>query len=139
MSAHLVSLGGPRDIAIDRVLLVVGRHPHCDVRLDSPRVSRRHCCLAIDRDGVLVRDLGSTNGIRINGVSVEVGLLRPGDVLAIAQYRFRLELRADVTIEVRAVILPIAIDEATGSGLVPRETIPDESSLSVAAGIDPRN
>lgn len=40
---------------------------------------------------VFVRDLGSTNGIRINGQRVENGRLRPGDELSIAHIRYRLE------------------------------------------------
>ena len=40
---------------------------------------------------VVVRDLGSTNGIRINGQRIEIGRLRPGDELSIAQIRYRLE------------------------------------------------
>jgi hypothetical protein len=40
---------------------------------------------------VLVRDLGSTNGIRINGQRVEIGRLKPGDELSIAHIRYRLE------------------------------------------------
>jgi hypothetical protein len=40
---------------------------------------------------VVVRDLGSTNGIRINGQRVEMGRLRPGDELSIAHIRYRLE------------------------------------------------
>jgi len=38
-----------------------------------------------------VRDLGSTNGIRINGQRVQIGRLRPGDELSIAHIRYRLE------------------------------------------------
>ena len=72
------------------MLTVVGRDQGCDVRLDSSRVSRRHCCLALDGDEVLVRDLGSTNGVSINGLRVEVGVLRQGDLLGIAHLRFRL-------------------------------------------------
>ncbi len=40
---------------------------------------------------VLVRDLGSTNGIRINGQRVEIGRLKAGDELSIAHIRYRLE------------------------------------------------
>ncbi|MGE3822255.1 MAG: FHA domain-containing protein, partial [Isosphaeraceae bacterium] len=40
---------------------------------------------------VIVRDLGSTNGIRLNGQRVEFGRLRPGDELSIAHIRFRLD------------------------------------------------
>jgi pSer/pThr/pTyr-binding forkhead associated (FHA) protein len=42
-------------------------------------------------DEVLVRDLGSTNGIRINGMRIETGTVRPGDELSIANFRYRLE------------------------------------------------
>jgi hypothetical protein len=44
-----------------------------------------------DKDEVVVRDLGSTNGIRINGERVERGRLRTGDELSIAHIRYRLE------------------------------------------------
>jgi pSer/pThr/pTyr-binding forkhead associated (FHA) protein len=93
MPALLVSLDGNADIPLDPivVLVVVGRCHRCNVRIASPRVSRRHCCLALDRDGVLVRDLGSTNGTRINRQRIEEGLLRPGDELSIAHFRYRLE------------------------------------------------
>jgi pSer/pThr/pTyr-binding forkhead associated (FHA) protein len=75
---------------------MVGRHPHCDVRLRSIRVSRWHCCLTEIDGAVMVRDLGSTNGTLINGRRIEAGRLRPGDELSIANLRFRLERgRAD--------------------------------------------
>jgi len=44
-----------------------------------------------DHGDLIVRDLGSTNGIRINGQRVEMGRLRPGDELSIAHIRFRLD------------------------------------------------
>lgn len=90
MSTRLVPLDGGSDILLDRPFLVVGRHPACDARLDSLRVSRRHCCLAWENGQVVVRDLGSTNGIRINGMRVETGRLLEGDELSIAHLRYRL-------------------------------------------------
>jgi hypothetical protein len=48
-----------------------------------------------DHDQVVVRDLGSTNGIRINGMRVETGRVRPGDELSIAHIRYRLEGEGD--------------------------------------------
>lgn len=91
MPSRLVALDEGPDIPVDRTMVVVGRHPQCDARLDSIRVSRRHCCMAEDNGEVVVRDLGSTNGIRINGQRVEAGRLRPGDELSIAHIRYRLE------------------------------------------------
>jgi len=93
MSARLISLDGSADIPLDRLIVVVGRHRGCDARLDSARVSRRHCCLALESDGLLVRDLGSTNGTWINGERIDVGELLPGDELSIAHLRYSLELR----------------------------------------------
>lgn len=91
MPTRLVALDEGPDIPLDRTMVVVGRHPQCDARLDSLRVSRHHCCMTQDNGEVVVRDLGSTNGVRINGQRVEVGRLRPGDELSIAHIRYRLE------------------------------------------------
>jgi pSer/pThr/pTyr-binding forkhead associated (FHA) protein len=85
-----VSLDGNADFRLDAALTIVGRCRTCEVCLDSWQVSRRHCCLAFTRGEVVVRDLGSTNGTRINGLLVERGVLRAGDVLGIAHLRFRL-------------------------------------------------
>lgn len=94
MNARLVALDEGPDIDLDRAMVVVGRHPACDARLDSLRVSRHHCCMMPDNGEVLVRDLGSTNGIRINGQRVEIGRLRVGDELSIAHIRYRLDTGA---------------------------------------------
>lgn len=91
MPARLVALDEGPDINLDRAMVVVGRHPSCDTRLDSLRVSRHHCCMTHENGEVMVRDLGSTNGIRINGQRVEIGRIRAGDELSIAHIRYRLE------------------------------------------------
>jgi predicted component of type VI protein secretion system len=76
---------------VDYRLVLVGRHPQCDARLDSDWVSLRHCVLTEDRGEVVVRDLGSTNGTWINGRRVKQGRLKPGDEMTIAHGRYRLE------------------------------------------------
>lgn len=91
MTARLVALDEGPDIVLDRAMVVVGRHPACDARLDSLRVSRHHCCMMQESGEVVVRDLGSTNGIRINGQRVEMGRLKVGDELSIAHIRYRLD------------------------------------------------
>jgi len=95
MSSRFVAIDEGPDIALDRVMVLVGRDPDCDTRLKSLRVSRHHCCMSRENDQVVVRDLGSTNGIRINGLRVETGRLRPGDELSIAHIRYRLEDEQD--------------------------------------------
>lgn len=89
MSTRLIALDGGPDISVGDVPVLVGRHPRCDARVDSMLVSRQHCCLVADDDTLIVRDLGSTNGVRINGRWVESGRLMPGDELAIAHLRYR--------------------------------------------------
>jgi hypothetical protein len=91
MLYRLVALDEGPDIPVDREMVIIGRHPQCDARLDSIRISRRHCCMFQDDGEVIVRDLGSTNGIRINGQRVEKGRLRLGDELSIAHIRYRLD------------------------------------------------
>ena len=86
----LTPLDGARDIPVGSAHVILGRDPSCQVRLDSPRVSRHHCCLTVAAGAILVRDLGSTNGTRINGRGVTLGWLAPGDELSVAHLRFRL-------------------------------------------------
>jgi len=71
---------------------LVGRHPDCDVRFDLSTISRRHCCVVLAYDRVLVRDLGSRNGIRVNGRLVDEAQLKPGDEVAIGPLLFRVEV-----------------------------------------------
>jgi pSer/pThr/pTyr-binding forkhead associated (FHA) protein len=92
MRASLISLSGHSSITLETTLTLIGRDPACDVRIGSLRVSRCHCCLALESEGAVVRDLKSTNGTRINGAQVASGHLRAGDELAIAHLRYRLRI-----------------------------------------------
>ena len=58
---------------------VVGRSRDCDVVIEDPNVSRQHAELRRDGESWTVADLGSTNGIKINGRRVEQAQLSPGD------------------------------------------------------------
>jgi pSer/pThr/pTyr-binding forkhead associated (FHA) protein len=83
----------PVTLLINRFPCVVGRHSGADRRLSDPSVSRRHCAFTL-RDGrVWVEDLGSLNGTRLNGETLESA--RPvadGDLLDLAHLRFRVRL-----------------------------------------------
>jgi predicted component of type VI protein secretion system len=92
MPAQLVALSGGPSILLDKPILLIGRHPECDIQIDSRKVSRRHCCIAQVHDYLLIRDLGSTNGIRINGVRVVEGHIKPGDELTIGSNRYQVRL-----------------------------------------------
>ncbi len=92
MPAQLTALTDGPSILVDKPILLVGRHPECDIQIDSRKVSRRHCCIAQVSDYLVVRDLGSTNGVRINGVRVPEGRLNQGDELTIGNHRFQVRL-----------------------------------------------
>jgi len=95
MSARLVPLNPTTTIApmiaLQRPVILIGRHPECDIRIDVPQISRRHCCIALASDRVMLRDLGSRNGVRVNGRVIEETVLRLGDEIAIGHFLYRLE------------------------------------------------
>jgi pSer/pThr/pTyr-binding forkhead associated (FHA) protein len=68
----------------------VGRAPECDLRMDEPGLSRMHARLLPTDDGLLLEDLGSTNGCFLNGRRVLRGEARPGDEIGFDTLRFRL-------------------------------------------------
>lgn len=77
--------------------LDIGRTEDCGLCLPQPEVSRRHARLEIAPEGGTVRlhDLGSTNGLYVNGRRVEAGpepaTLRQGDVLRVGAHAFKLK------------------------------------------------
>ncbi len=95
MRAQLVPVDGSAPIDLVKDLVVVGRREDCDLRLEHKSVSKIHCVL-VKTDGLLLlRDLGSTNGTRVNGTRVRRAALLPNDQLSIASYKFRVHLGPD--------------------------------------------
>jgi pSer/pThr/pTyr-binding forkhead associated (FHA) protein len=96
MTYQLIPLNQPGipSIPLHRPVLLIGRHPECDFRIDLPKISRRHCCVALAYDRVVIRDLGSHNGMRVNGRQVDEARLHAGDEVAIGPLIFRLETEA---------------------------------------------
>src|SRR6516225_8321688 len=96
MRAQLVPLDGGPPIDIAKDLVVVGRKEECDVRLDHKSVSKMHCVI-VKTDGLLLlRDLGSTNGTRVNGQRVRRAALLPNDTLAVANLKFVVKFGAEL-------------------------------------------
>jgi len=73
--------------------VVIGRSRDCDVVVSDPNVSRRHAELQRDEGGWSVADLGSTNGIKVNGRRVDNAPLRDGDriTLGVTDLTFELD------------------------------------------------
>jgi pSer/pThr/pTyr-binding forkhead associated (FHA) protein len=90
-------LAGPKDAYVPelrlpdttrRVELSIGRADDCDLVLDEATVSRRHALLRRTPAGWALRDLGSTNGTRVNGWRVDEAELHAGDELMLGHSRF---------------------------------------------------
>jgi hypothetical protein len=90
MSRRLIVSGGSRPLELQMVgTLIVGRDPACEISEQTdPLLSRRHAAFTADRE-VMVRDLGSRNGILVNGVKVPESKLRSGDVVQIGHLQVR--------------------------------------------------
>jgi adenylate cyclase len=91
VNGELVPVGGGDVIQLLRPDMTIGRREVCDIRLDYPNISTLHCELLF-RDGYWsIRDLNSTNGIKVNGVRVQGRPLKPGDEIAIARRRYTIQ------------------------------------------------
>src|SRR5581483_6151168 len=89
MRAQIVPLEGGAPIDVVKDMTLIGRGEECDIRLDHKSVSKIHCVM-VKTDGVLlIRDLGSTNGTRVNGTRIRRAVLLPNDKLSIANRHFR--------------------------------------------------
>lgn len=90
MVAVLHQVGGGRVIAIDRAVVLVGRSADCDVVITaSQKISRRHCCLVQVDNNYYLRDLGSMNGIWLNGERVNrEAKMATGDKVMIGDAEF---------------------------------------------------
>lgn len=126
MPPQLVSLGEGPNILLDKPILLIGRHQECDIQIPSRKISRRHCCIAQVNDHLVIRDLGSTNGLRVNGVRVNEGSLKSGDELVIGNFRY--EVRLNAAAVAAPVPAPDAVPEANAAQAIaaghPRPQLP---------------
>jgi pSer/pThr/pTyr-binding forkhead associated (FHA) protein len=90
--AALIPLDGKPPVDIVKDMTLIGRKEDCDLRLNHKSISKIHCVL-VKTDGLLLlRDLGSTNGTRVNGTRVRRAALLPNDKVSFANFHFRVHL-----------------------------------------------
>src|SRR5262249_14423325 len=70
----------------------IGSHASNDVAIEDAKVSRFHCELRVEDDGVLVKDLGSRNGTQVDGVRAVECYLRSGSLLRVGASTLRFDL-----------------------------------------------
>lgn len=94
MFGELVPLGGGDPIPLLKERLRVGRREGCDVVLRFPNISSHHCLLEIEEGYWFVKDLGSSNGVKVNGKRIAPQLRKrvdPGDTLHLAKHGYELK------------------------------------------------
>jgi hypothetical protein len=73
-----------QEFDLPRGVTTIGRSVECQLTLDDPLVSRRHARIVVEDDAVHIEDLGSRNGVRVNGSVIQGStLLRSGDRIRI--------------------------------------------------------
>ncbi len=81
---------GPRPIALAKGTITIGRSSECDIQILTHFVSREHARLTVSpRGGVLIEDLGSTNGVFVNSVRIDRQELQNGDLVTVGESQFR--------------------------------------------------
>ena len=96
-SAAIVFASGPlggSEVALEKDRLTLGRGSGVDVMLDDESVSSQHAALELAGSGFRIRDLGSTNGVRVNGCPIVAWDLKHGDRLEIGAIAFRYRVEA---------------------------------------------
>ena len=98
MYGTLIPIGGGDPIPLPspkaKKQLLIGRRESCDIVLRFANVSAHHCQLFIDSGYWYVRDMQSSNGVKINDKKMEKGSthrLDPDDIIAVAKHKYRID------------------------------------------------
>lgn len=101
-------------VPVVRAEITIGRQAGNTIRLTDRNISRRHARLVRENGTLLIEDLGSCNGVRVNGEKIEGrSKLGDGDVVEIGDYDLGIEGRLDTPAN------PLAVRVMTPSGSAP--------------------
>lgn len=88
--------GSPWVVPIRVFPFRIGRRPGLDLTLPASAVSSEHAEIVESGNGLVLRDLESTNGTFVNAERISETSIREGDLLHFAEFEFRLELQDEV-------------------------------------------
>jgi len=88
---ELVPVGGGDAIPLARNIMTIGRRESCDICLKFQNVSGTHAELVYKNGVWEIRDMGSANGIKVNGERTLRRPLRPGDEISLANHRYMIQ------------------------------------------------
>src|SRR5688500_508694 len=112
----------------DRVLtlapgqtITAGRTVQCDLQLDDPSVSRRHCSLTFDRGLLQIKDLDSANGTFVNERQIREATARPGDLIRLGAAIIEIRDPAGIAQRPDQTVM---VDESTVESVIQRRIEP---------------
>jgi hypothetical protein len=85
--------GPGQSYPLNREVIHIGRHKSNDIVIKEEKISRYHAEIRYERGQFVLYDLGSLNGVLVNGVLTRQTILRPGDIIGIGSYSFVFERR----------------------------------------------
>src|SRR4051812_37691490 len=88
---ELVPIGGGDAIPLLQDVLTIGRRESCDICLKFQNVSGTHAELSFKNGVWYLKDMGSTNGVKVNGERTLRRPLRPGDEISVANHKFTIQ------------------------------------------------
>ena len=96
----ITEMGHSRQVQLEPNGMVIGRSPECQINLESEDVSRKHARIFRDPfDRWIIEDLGSHNGVLINGERIQAHALLPGELIEIGSCSLAIETSLTEQIE----------------------------------------
>jgi adenylate cyclase len=117
LNGELVPLGGGDTIPLIRPVMTLGRRESCDINLPYPNISGKHCEFTFREGYWYIRDLDSTNGVKVNGIRVPEKLLHPKDEITIGKRKYTIEY--DLPTDKRALLEEVE-EDILGTSLLER-------------------
>ncbi|MBK6534739.1 MAG: FHA domain-containing protein [Deltaproteobacteria bacterium] len=108
----LAPAGVPAPVMLDRLPMILGRSESADIALAFSSISREHARLFVEDEKLYIEDMGSSNGVQVNGEKHRKSELAAGDMVQLGVVEFRVARRGDSTV----VIQRAAADEKAAAG-----------------------
>jgi pSer/pThr/pTyr-binding forkhead associated (FHA) protein len=94
----LAPAGAPAPVSLDRLPLILGRSEAADIALPYSSISREHARLSIQGGSLIIEDLGSSNGVLVNGNKAPRAVVGAGDLVTLGVVEFRIARRGEDTV-----------------------------------------
>lgn len=131
---ELVPTGGGETIVLLKDKLVIGRREGCDIVLRFPNISTQHARMTLEQGYWFVKDLGSRNGTKVNGIRVDRKRLDPKATITFAKNSFTIQYDPQ---KLGAFGPPPPDDEYIEEVL--RKTLMDRAGLARRSGDNKKN